>query len=83
MNVTYKQIEPFSVKQFSQLMKLFGEVFNDERYNDKKPSEQYVQKFLKDNHHIVLIAQNGEEVIGGLVAYELEKFETEISELYI
>jgi aminoglycoside 3-N-acetyltransferase I len=38
---------------------------------------------LAKDHFIVLVAEIGGELIGGLVAYELEKFEQERSEVYI
>lgn len=52
---------------------LFGEAFADaDTYGTQPPSDAYLQELLAKEHVIVLIAISGEEVVGGLVAYELE-----------
>lgn len=84
MAIMYKQLGSHEVIAFDKLMKLFGEMFEDmNTYQGAKPSEEYIKDFLKDNTHIVLVAQDNESVVGGLVAYELKKFEQERSEIYI
>ena len=47
------------------------------------PSNRYLQSLLGQPHFIVIVALNGIQVVGGLVAYELQKFEQERRELYI
>jgi aminoglycoside 3-N-acetyltransferase I len=42
-----------------------------------------VEGLLSKEHVIALVALSGEEVIGGLVAYELDKFEQARREFYI
>ena len=67
-----------------QLLRVFGEAFNDlSTYQDAIPSDSYLESFLSKLQNIVLVAQDGDEMIGGLVAYVLEKFERERSEVYI
>lgn len=63
---------------------LFGEAFSDaEVYAAEPPSEDYVKNLLAKEHVIVLVATLGEEVVGGVVAYQLDKFERMRSELYL
>src|SRR5258708_19970204 len=84
MTLTYEQLSFSDISEFIALMKLFGEVFEEmDTYQGVKPSESYIKTFLSDSEHIILVAQEGGSVIGGLVAYELKKFEQERSEIYI
>jgi hypothetical protein len=55
---------------------VFGEAFGDpETYEGEPPSDAYLERLLSKEHVIVLVARAREQVVGGLVAYELEKFE--------
>jgi len=66
------------------LLKVFGEAFQDtDSYGRAVPSDAYLQSLLARPHFIVLIATNDNDVIGGLAAYELEKFEQDRREIYI
>ena len=38
---------------------------------------------LNNRHFIAVVALNGKEVVGGLAAYELDKFEQDRREIYI
>ena len=67
-----------------QLNAMFGEAFGDPRtYERDPPSDSWLETLLSMHHVVVLAACVGEEVAGGLVAYELPKFEQERRELYI
>lgn len=52
-------------------------------YQSAVPSEEYLQALLGKQHFIALVALEGDTVVGGLAAYELQKFEQERKELYI
>ena len=66
------------------LNELFGHAFGDrETYSAAQPSADYLQSFLSKDHIIVLAAFVGGNIVGGLVAYELQKLERERSEIYI
>ncbi len=72
------------VTRFRALNAMFGKAFDDaEHYGAKPPSEAYIEGLLAKEHVIPLIAIAGEQIIGGLVAYELDKFEQERREIYI
>lgn len=66
------------------MLTLFGNAFEDvATYGAKRPSAAYLNELMSGSSFIGLVAVKGEQVVGGLVAYELRKFEQERSELYI
>jgi aminoglycoside 3-N-acetyltransferase I len=66
------------------LLRTFGEAFNDvDTYTANRPSEGYLRRLLSDDYFIALAALKRGVVVGGMVAYELKKFEQERSEIYI
>ena len=68
----------------NDLLSTFGTAFGDaETYNEKRPGTQYMSGLLGNDYFIALAALSGKEVIGGIAAYELKKFEQERSEIYI
>ena len=79
-----RQLDANDVPLLNALLTVFGEVFNDARtYTAKRPSERYLRRLLGGDAFIALVALEGTEVVGGLAAYELRKFEQERSEIYI
>ena len=63
---------------------MFGEAFEDpDSYAKALPRDSYLQQMLTRDDVIALAAIEGEEVVGGLVAYVLHKLEQERSEIYI
>lgn len=72
------------VHLLKELLRVFGTAFEDvETYQGAIPGDDYLSSFLAKPHVIVVVARHGEEVIGGLVAYELDKFERDRREIYI
>ena len=66
------------------LLSVFGEAFGDaQTYGAHRPRPDYLRRLLGSDHFIALVACDGSQVIGGLAAYELKKFEQERSEIYI
>tara|TARA_R100001143_G_C3294085_1_gene102575 strand:- start:143 stop:574 length:432 start_codon:yes stop_codon:yes gene_type:complete len=62
----------------------FGEVFKDMHpYTEKRPSADYLKGLLSGDSFRALVALEGMDVVGGLAAYELKKFEQERREIYI
>ncbi|MBX4205431.1 MAG: AAC(3)-I family aminoglycoside N-acetyltransferase [Candidatus Doudnabacteria bacterium] len=81
---TYKQLTVSDLEFFKQLLRVFGEAFEDvPTYQDHLPSDEYLVNLLGKPHFIALIALQGQEVVGGLAAYVLEKFEQDRKEIYI
>jgi len=63
---------------------LFGKEFEDsDSYGSAPPTNSYLAEVLGRQSVVVLVAENGEAIIGGLVAYVLSKLEQERSEIYI
>jgi aminoglycoside 3-N-acetyltransferase I len=72
------------VPLFKQLLNVFGQAFAEpDTYQSAVPGEEYLQALLGRQHFITFVALDGDIVVGGLVAYELQKFEQERKELYI
>jgi aminoglycoside 3-N-acetyltransferase I len=72
------------ISLMNALLTTFGKAFNEmETYTAKRPSEEYLWRLLSDNTFIALVALKDSEVVGGIAAYELRKFEQERSEIYI
>lgn len=66
------------------LNRLFAEVFEEpETYDHAKPSAAYVEDVLRLDHVVLLVAEDRDQVVGGLGGYLLHKFEQERSELFI
>ena len=73
-----------SMQLMDGLLDVFAEAFEDEEhYSRKRPANSYLERLLGQPHFIALAAKKGGKIIGGLVAYELQKFEQERSEIYI
>ena len=86
MNATFtvRQLAAADVAQLRALNALFGIAFAEpETYGAQPPSDAYLQGLLQKTYVIALVALAGDAVVGGLVAYELEKFERARSEVYI
>ena len=81
---TIKQLQPGDLGQFRTLNQLFADCFDDaENYLSNPPSDEYLTGLLEKDNVVPIIALVDGTVVGGLVAYELEKFEQQRSELYI
>ena len=84
--------ELFSICQLSandlalmeELLTVFGEAFDEvDTYSSSRPSDTYLKRLLSSNYFIALAALKNGAVVGGIAAYELQKFEQERSEIYI
>lgn len=63
---------------------MFAEAFGDRAtYAGAPPGAQYCAEVLAKEHVIALVALERGEVIGGLVAYALDKLERARSEVYV
>src|SRR5215204_431679 len=83
-SVTLHRLAPADVPLLRKLNALFGDAFAEaETYTAEPPSGAYLEGLLAKEHVIALVALAGEQVLGGLVAYELDKFEQARREVYI
>jgi len=81
---TYRQLTSDDVTLLKELLRVFGQAFNDnETYQRAIPTDEYLRNLLGKEHFIVVVAMIGEAVVGGLAGYVLEKFEQQRREIYI
>ena len=79
-----QQLAPDDIALMVAMLTTFGEAFDDvETYSGARPSAAYLGRLLRSDNFIALAALKGGEVVGGIAAYELSKFEQERSEIYI
>ncbi|MDP9928609.1 aminoglycoside 3-N-acetyltransferase I [Variovorax paradoxus] len=81
---TVQQLSADDGQLMTALLGVFGEAFdNPVAYGASRPRPTYFRQLLGSDYFIALAAREGSQVIGGLAAYELKKFEQERSEIYI
>ncbi|MEM8504140.1 MAG: AAC(3)-I family aminoglycoside N-acetyltransferase [Cyanobacteria bacterium P01_D01_bin.1] len=79
-----KQLSKADTPLMRSLLHVFGQAFDDvETYSQAQPKTAYLQRLLGQDYFIALAALKQDEVVGGLTAYELCKFEQARSEIYI
>ncbi|MFL6604822.1 MAG: AAC(3)-I family aminoglycoside N-acetyltransferase [Steroidobacteraceae bacterium] len=84
ISVTVSRLHSDNVALLRELNQLFAAAFGDpEVYTHAPPDDAYLCALLGKEHVVALVALVAGQVVGGLVAYELEKFERARSELYI
>jgi aminoglycoside 3-N-acetyltransferase I len=83
---------PFSIRQLTSndvammetMLTVFGKAFDEvATYSAARPSKAYLARLLGSDYFIALAALKNGSVVGGIAAYELQKFEQERSEIYI
>jgi aminoglycoside 3-N-acetyltransferase I len=84
MTYSYRHLTSDDLGAFGQLLRVFGEAFDDiETYQGAVPSADYLRALLGRPSFITVVALHGEQVIGGLTAYVLDKYERQRAEVYI
>lgn len=84
MSVVIHHLTPDDVPLMEALSAVFGAAFDDaETYTGHPPRPEYLRRLLGGDSFIALAALKDDQVVGGIAAYELRKFEQERSEVYI
>ena len=79
-----RQLAAHDVDLMHGLCAMFGEAFGDpDSYCRARPDAAYLGALLAGASFIALVALRRGEVVGGLAAYELKKFEQVRSEIYL
>jgi aminoglycoside 3-N-acetyltransferase I len=79
-----RRLGPADLPALRQLNVVFAEAFDDAAsYASAPPDDAWSTALLAREHVVVLAAERDGAVVGGLVAYELDKFEQARRELYI
>jgi aminoglycoside 3-N-acetyltransferase I len=82
--ISIRRLTPDNVNRMIRMLDLFSRVFAEpETYLGAVPDSTYLKRLLAKEHFIAIAAEHEDTVIGGLAAYELEKFEQARSEIYI
>ena len=80
---TFKVLGSNDVALMEAMLTMFGDAFEDARsYNAARPDAAYLRRLLGSDQFIALAALKDGEVVGGIAAYELRKFEQALSEIY-
>ncbi len=84
MTYSYRHLTSGDLGAFKQLLGVFGEAFDDvETYQGAAPTDDYLRALLARPSFITVAALQGEQVVGGLTAYVLDKYERQRAEVYI
>lgn len=82
--ISIRRLGPADIATMRSMLAVLGRAFAEpETYTGKQPGEAYLAKLLDSETFVAIAAFDGEQVIGGLTAYVLQKFEQERSEVYI
>ena len=81
MTIEIKKLNINEVTLFSQLVKLFEEVFDMKNF--KLPAAQHLQNTLQQENFIAFVALLGQEVAGGMTVYVLNQYYSEKKLAYI
>ena len=81
---TYRFLKLTETSKMRELLGVFSEAFEDpQNYTSRQPGDAYLSRLLERDTFFVVVAEMAGNIIGGLAAYELIKFEQERSEIYI
>jgi aminoglycoside 3-N-acetyltransferase I len=81
---TIRLLDFSDVALFDAMLTMFGAAFDDvETYSRARPRAAYARRLLRSDSFVAIAALKDSEVVGGIAAYELHKFEQERSEIYI
>ena len=84
MSLEFRHLGPDDIAAMNRLLTVFGEAFGDpDTYGAKRPGTDYLRRLLGGDSFIALAALQGGDVVGGIAAYQLHKFEQQRSEIYI
>src|SRR5438270_164969 len=84
MSFAVQRLRSSDTGPLKELLKAFADAFGQEdEYQGAVPEDGYLERLLSKDDAIVLVARKEARVVGGLVAYVLEKFERKRSEIYI
>jgi aminoglycoside 3-N-acetyltransferase I len=79
-----RRLAPQDIALTRAMLVMFGNAFDDtDTFTAAQPQPAYLERLLGSDSFIALVALKSDEVVGGIAAYELQKFEQERSEIYI
>lgn len=82
--INVRALRPDDVPHMRDMLGMFGQAFQDlPTYTDDQPSTPYLADLLSSDTFVALAAFDGGQLVGGLAAYVLRKFERPRREVYI
>lgn len=82
--IVIRPLGPRDTALLGSMLTMFGAAFDEvATYGSARPGREYLERLLSSDYFIALVAVHGDDVVGGLAAYELRKFEQPRSEIYI
>lgn len=83
-DISLRRLDSSDLLRLRAMNAVFARAFDDRAsYLGNPPGDDYLRSLLAKEHVVVLVASAGDEVVGGLVAYALDKWEQARRELYI
>lgn len=83
MSIEIRRLGSDDGERMRELNALFETVFGDAAYRVAKPDDDYLRRMLGRDEIIALAGYSEDVLVGGLVAYVLDKLEQDRSEIYI
>ena len=81
---TIRRLAGHDIANMRAMLAMMGDAFGERAtYTAMQPDDDDLRRLLDGPHFMALVAMAGDDVVGGLVAYELPKFEQARSEVYI
>ncbi|NQS70905.1 MAG: AAC(3)-I family aminoglycoside N-acetyltransferase [Desulfobulbaceae bacterium] len=82
--IRIQRLNSGQASKMRSMLDMFGTAFeNAEHYLSQQPTDTYLRQLLSSETFIAIAALDEENVVGGLAAYVLPKFEQERKEIYI
>jgi aminoglycoside 3-N-acetyltransferase I len=81
---TCRQLTAADISLLKDVLAVFADAFGEvETYQKSIPADEHLARLLSKQHFIAVVALTDGTVVGGLAAYELDKFEQDRREIYI
>ncbi|QNM82555.1 AAC(3)-I family aminoglycoside N-acetyltransferase [Sphingomonas sabuli] len=81
--VKVRRLVPADIRVMQDMSRMFAAAFDEPETYARPPRAAYLDRLLGNPGFVALAALHDGEVVGGLIAYELVKYERERSEFYI
>lgn len=81
MDIEIVILKPKDINEFSDLIKIFEEVFEWDNFS--LPSTTHLQRLISNNSFLVFVAKEGKKLVGGLTAHVLDRYDIEKPSAYI
>ncbi|HZG25818.1 MAG TPA: GNAT family N-acetyltransferase [Chitinophagaceae bacterium] len=81
MKVEIRKLSGGDIEQFTELIRVFEDVFEMENFHT--PGRDYLQEVLANQNFFVFVAELDGRILGGLTAYVLQQYYSELPQVYI